>query len=581
MPDATTSEGSTPGGSNALPWLRFYGDVPATLSYPQTSLYQALMDSVRRAGNRIAFDFLGTTVTYAELGVAIDRCANGLAELGLGAGDRITVALPTTPQAIIALYASNKLGAVASMIHPLSTASEIEFYLNKSDSRFALTLDAFYGKFAEISERTSLQTLILARIPDYLSLGKRLGFWLTRGRKIKRVPANADVVWWSSLMANTASAAEPAETDTHDLAVILYSGGTTGRPKGVMLSHQNLIAEGLEVVAWGRVDADDRVLAVLPVFHGFGLSALINAPLLTGARVTLVPIFSEKAVAAAMRWTRPTIIAGVPTLYDALAKNSLLQRTDLSFVRSAFSGGDTLPKPVKDRFETLVRSRGGDVELVEGYGLTEAVTAVIATPTGHYREGSIGVPLPDVLAKIADPETGREVPIGEDGELCISGPPVMIGYLDDPEATAEVLREHEDGQTWLHTGDICRMDADGFIYFTSRLKQLIKSSGMSVYPPQVEAVLHQHPAVDEACVLGVPDESQGQRIVAAVSLRPGYEPGDALARDLIEHCQDRLIKWSCPREIVFETELPKTPVGKIDLAEMNRRMQSISHRASS
>ena len=548
------------------PWLKFYGGIPTSLPYPRATLYAALKGSARRAADSVAYEFLSTTATYAQLAKEIDRCADSLAGLGLKRGERITIAMPNSPQAITALYAANKLGVVASMIHPLSTPSEIAFYLNQSRSRCALTLDAFYQKFAEVRDETPLEVLILARIADYLSPIKRIGFWLTRGRKIRKVPANAKVVWWSELVRGAASKSEAVASDPDELAVILYSGGTTGKPKGVMFSHHNLISEGLQVVAWSGVTKEDRILAVLPVFHGFGLSALINAPLLTGACVALLPIFNERSVAAAMRQTRPTIIAGVPTLYDALSKNAALRRTDLSFIRSAFSGGDTLPMRVKDRFEALVNERGGKVELVEGYGLTEAVTAVIATPAGHYREGSIGIPFPDMRAKIIDPQTGEELPRGENGELCISGPAVMLGYLDDPKATAEVLRVHADGRVWLHTGDLCNMDADGFFYFTSRLKQLIKSSGMSVYPRQVEAVLLQHAAVREACVVGVPDEAQGERVVAVVAPRPKLEGGSKLERELIDHCSKQLIKWSCPRQIFFQSDLPKTPVGKFNLA---------------
>jgi len=550
--------------NDTLPWLRFYGEVPASIEYPKVTLYQALMSSVRRVPDAVAYEFLGSRSTYRELGQAIDRCAAALAALGLRVGDRITISMPTSPQGIIAFYAAIRLGAVPSMIHPLSTPPEIEFYLKLSRSRMALTLDAFYGRFAEIRDRTPLDTLILARIPDYLSPLKRLGFWLTRGRKIPPVPRDAKVHWWSDLMAAEHPEAPVAQTDTHSLAAILYSGGTTGSPKGIMLSHYNFISEGMQVAAWGNLRETDRVLAVLPIFHGFGLSALVNAALMGGAQAIMVPLFSPEVVARLMRTRRPTVIAGVPTLFDALSRDPSLRRADLSSLRAAFSGADTLPKPVKDRFEELVARQGGRVKLLEGYGLTEAVTAVMATPLDSYREGSVGVPFPDMLAKICRPGTEEELPCGEEGEICLAGPPVMLGYLDDPAATAETLRRHRDGRTWLHTGDLGRMDQDGFFYFSTRLKRMIKSSGFNVYPAQVEAVLYQHPAVLEACVIGIPDESQGERVKAVVVPRDARKAGPPLARELIEHCQGQLIKWSCPRDVEFRTELPKTRIGKID-----------------
>ena len=328
-----------------------------------------------------------------------------------------------------------------------------------------------------------------------------------------------------------------------------------------MLSHWNFVSEGKQVATWVGLSERDTVLAVLPIFHGFGLGALVHAGLASGAKLVLVPQFTPETIAKLLKTKRPTLMAGVPTLYEALARDPSLQQSDLSSLRAAFCGADTLTRPVKERFEQLVRDRGGNVRLLEGYGLTEAVTAVMGTPLDHYREGSVGVPFPDMLATICGIGTDHELGPDEEGEICLSGPPVMLGYLDDPEATAASLRTHDDGRVWLHTGDIGKRDADGFFYFTTRLKRMIKSSGFNVYPAQVEAVLLEHPAVSEACVVGIPDEAQGERVKAFVVLNAG---ADADAPALIAHCREHLIKWSCPREVEFREELPKTLVGKID-----------------
>jgi long-chain acyl-CoA synthetase len=549
---------------NAAPWLRFYGDVPETIDYPRISLYEALRRSATIRPDATAVDFLGSTLTYRELSEAVDRCAGALAAHGLGQGDRLTISMPTSPQGVIAFYAAGKLGAVASLIHPLSTPAEIEGYLSMSNSRIALTLNAFYGSFAEVRERTPLETLILAKISDYLPRLKKLGFWATRGRKMPPVPGDAEVIWWSELMSGGNEDVAMAPVDTEDLAAILYSGGTTGTPKGIMLSHRNFVSEAEQLAAWVHLDEQDVVLAALPIFHGFGLAALVNAPLLHGAKVVMVPQFSPKIVADLLRTKRPTLTAGPPTLFEALASDPSLQKADLSSLRAAFSGADTLQEPVRERFEQLVSDRGGTVRLLEGYGLTEAVTAIMGMPLHERRPKSIGVPFPDMLAKICEPGTTDSRPPGEEGEICVSGPPVMMGYLDNPEATAEALKEHADGRTWLHTGDIGRMDADGFFFFTSRLKRMIKSSGFNVYPAQVEAVLYEHPAVAEACVVGIPDERQGEKVKAFVVVEAGTDPSPELARALIDHCQADLIKWSCPREVEFLPELPKTKVGKVD-----------------
>jgi len=550
------------------PWLAYYGGVPHHIDYPEVTMYEALMQTVERCPQAVAYDFLGTTATYRQFAADIDRCADALAAMGLKQGDRMTIAMPTCPQAVICFYAVNKLGGVASMIHPLSTATEIEFYLNLSRSRFALTLDAFYGKFKAVKDNTKLEKLVLARIPDYLGWLKCIGFNLTKGRKIPKVPADAPVVWWRAMMAASHPHASKSNAGFEDLAVILYSGGTTGKPKGIMLSNRNFICEGMQVSAWGNLTGGDAILAILPVFHGFGLGVCINAAFMGGAKSILVPQFTPEDVAKLIRVKRPNFIVGVPTLFEALNRSPVFQKTDLSCIKAAFSGADTLPRVVKERFEALVRQQGGNTQLREGFGLTEAVTAIMAMPMTEYREGSVGVPFPDMAAKIVRSGTTETLPPGEEGEICLNGPAVMMGYLDQPEETAQALQQHPDGKIWLHTGDIGTMDADGFFYFRLREKRMIKSSGMNVYPAQVEEQLYKHPAVREVCVIGVPDAKQVERVKGFVVLKDPAKAGAEMEKELIDFCRRDLIKWSCPREIEFRQELPLTLVGKVAFAEL-------------
>ncbi|HUL63785.1 MAG TPA: AMP-binding protein [Burkholderiaceae bacterium] len=545
------------------PWLRFYGTVPQSIDYPRITLYEAVAATAQRVPEATAWEFFGTTATYRELCGSIDRAANALAAQGLKAGDRFLISMPTVPAGVIAFYAANKLGVVPALIHPLSTAPEIEFYLNATGARCVLTLDAFYGTLAALKPKRALERIILARIGDDLSLLKRFGFWLTKGRKIAPVPDDPRVRWWTQLLGETHAPAARAVTGTDDPAAILFSGGTTGVPKGIVLSNRNFIAEGMQAAAWGGM-AGEAILAVLPIFHGFGLGVCVNAAFMAGGKSILVPQFSASIVAKLLRTARPNLLVGVPTLYDALTKDRSLARTDLSCLHACFSGADTLPRPVKERFENLVASRGGKVKLLEGYGLTEAVTAIMATPLTEYREGSIGIPFPDMDAKICRPGSTEQMPDGEQGEICIAGPAVMLGYLDDPNGSAQALKVHEDGDTWLHTGDLGLRDSDGFFYFTERAKRLIKSSGFNVYPSQVESVLYEHPLVAEACVIGVPDEAQVERVKAVVVLRDPAQENAATADALIAFCRERLIKWSCPRDIEFRRQLPKTRIGKID-----------------
>ena len=546
------------------PWLKFYKNVPATINYPRVTMYEALMQTVERYPDRIAYDFCDYKSTYRQFARDIDTCANALASLGMKKGDRITISMPTSPQGIICFYAANKLGVVASMIHPLSTEQEIIYYLIVSRSRVALTLDTFYEKFKKIKNQTQLETLILTGIFDQLTL---------QNQDAGKVHEDPMVKYWKVLMAAPYAEAPKADMGTDEMAVILYSGGTTGFPKGIMLSNYNFISEGLMVAHWGGGELmaeDSSILAILPIFHGFGLGVCCNAAFMGGSTSILVPQFTPEIVADLIRKKRPNIIVGVPTLFDALSKNDIFQTTDLSCLKNTSSGADSLPRQVKERFEEVVKKQRGNVQLVEGYGLTEAVTAIMATPLDGYREGSVGIPYPDMLAKVVGIGTTDEVPLGEEGELCLNGPAVMLGYLEQPEETAAVLKTHADGKIWLHTGDIFTQDADGYFYFKLRLKRMIKSSGMNVYPVQVEAILDKHPDVQAVCVIGVPDEAQVERVKAVVVLNDKSKASPELAQELILHCQKHLIKWSCPRDVEFRDSLPLTKVGKIAYTELEK-----------
>ena len=545
------------------PWVKFYPDTQKKSDYPRVTMYEALMQTAEQFPDRTAYDYLDYTATYRQFAVQIDSCANALAALGMKKGDRITIAMPTAPQGIICFYAANKLGVVASMIHPLSTAREIEFYLNVSKSTVALGLTEHFNKFNEVKDNTQLKTIVLTGLNDPLDGSP--------GPELPGPEQGLRIESWKGLMNKSFPAAPKASMGTNEMAAILYSGGTTGHPKGIMLSNYNFITEGMmavETISFG--DRQMVIVASLPIFHGFGLGICCNAMFMTGGTSILVPMFTPDILADIIARKRPTSITGVPTLYDALTRSPIFQSADLSCLLSATVGADTLPRTVKDRFEEIVKRQGGTVQLLEGYGLTEAVTGIMVTPMDGYREGSVGIPYSDMLAKVVRIGTHEEVPPGEEGELCLNGAPVMLGYLDQPEETAKTLQTHEDGKIWLHTGDIFTMDEDGYFYFKLRLKRMIKSSGMNVYPAQVEAVLYDHPDVRDACVIGVPDETQVQRVKAIVVLKDNTMAGPDEEKVLIDHCRENLIKWSCPREVAFRESLPLTRVGKIAYTELEK-----------
>jgi len=550
--------------SETKPWLKFYGDkIPHSVAYPRVSLYERVMQTVKQYPDSVAFDFMGTTRTYRQLGDEIDRFAAALAAWGVRKGDVMTISMPTAPNGIIPIYALNKLGAVASMIHPLSPAPQIKEYLNISKSKYALTLDLFYGEFKKILNDTQVEKIIIARATDYLSSPLlRFGYWLKKGRTIPKIN-DPRVSCYLSLLNGNYPPVPAADVKPDDLAIILYSGGTTGTPKGIMLSNYNMISEGMMVTAMGNLNHTQSVLAILPIFHGFGLGVCVNAAFMVGGKTILVPIFTPEDVAKLIKKKKPNFIIGVPTLFEALANNPGFNETDLSCLQAAYSGADTLPRKVKEKFEEVVKKNGGNVQLLEGYGLTEAVTAIMAIPPGYYKEGSIGVPFPDMLAKICKKGTTEEAPVGEEGEICVSGPAVMLGYLDRPDETAKVLKRHADGRTWLHTGDIGTMDAEGWFFFKLREKRMLKVSGINVYPNIVEEALRKHPDVKDACVIGLPDKKQITKVKAFVILKDPSKASEQMKESIMAFGLEHLLKWESPREIEFRDDLPKTLVGKV------------------
>jgi len=557
------------------PWLKYYGTIPAEISYEKRSLYRAFRESAEAYSDNTALDFMGRKISYAVLLKLVDQTAADFRSKGLGEGDRMTVCLPNCPEAIITFYALSKIGAVSSMIHPLSAPDEIEYYLNLSDSRWAVTLDAFFPRFSDILDNTAVETVVVTKLGAFMSPVMRSLFYLAKGRKIKALPRDSRILKWSELTAAGGSDIRETESDPNGLASLLYSGGTTGSPKGIMLSHMNFNVLAGQTACQGSrrlgpLAPGDSILAILPVFHGFGLAVCIHTFLVNGGCSILVPQFSADAAGKIIRKKHPTIMAGVPTLYEALCSNKNLRKADLSGMKGVFAGGDSVPLSIKTNFDRVLKERGADIELREGYGLTESVTVSVLMPETEYREGSIGIPYPDMLAKIILPDTHDEAPCGTDGEICISGPSVMMGYLNNPEETDSVLQTHNDGRVWLHTGDIGSMDEDGFLYFKLRQKRMIKVSGIAVYPTQVEKVLENHPAVKMSCAIGVPDAYQLHKVKAFVTLNEGYTAGSPLEEELIAFSRKHINKWSSPRQIEFRDELPLTRVGKIAYTELEK-----------
>lgn len=548
------------------PWLNFYGVVPQHLNYPDWTMAEAVEKIAEKYPDYIAYDFMGKKTTYKNAVREIHRCAKALRAIGVKENDRVTICMPNAPQTVSMFYAVNLIGAVANMVHPLSSENEIAFYLNDSRSVAAITLDQFYPKFAAIRDMTKLDKLIITSIADALSPVMAIGYKLTEGKKIAPVPADDKVVMWKDLMkkADAYAGEYICRHEAEAGAAILYSGGTTGTTKGILLSNLNFNALGAQIIATNPMfKPGDKMLAIMPMFHGFGLGVSIHSMLVSGGRCILVPRFTPKTYAELLAKHQPNFIAGVPTLFEALLRLDGLEGLDLSCLKGMFSGGDSLTPELKKRIDKFLREHKATIEVREGYGTTECVTASCLTPYNESREGSIGIPFPDTYYKIVKVGTTEELPYGEEGEICLSGPTVMIEYCNHPEETADTLRRHEDGLTWVHTGDLGKMDEDGFIYFRQRIKRMIVTSGYNVYPSQMENILDANEYVHMSCVIGVPDPYKIQKVKAFVVLKPGFEPTDEVKKEILAYCAKHIAKYAMPYDIEFRAELPKTLVGKV------------------
>ena len=537
------------------------------LDYFQGTMVEAVERAAERFPRIDAYEFMGTRADYEKLVRQIHECARALRVLGVREGDKVTLCMPNAPQTVAMFYAVNMVGAIANMVHPLSAEGEIEFYLNDSESVAALTLDQFCGKFESIRKNTPcLKHLIVASVKDALNPLMKLGYAVPQGRKIPRVSRGEGIVLWKDFLAGgkTFSGEVRVPRKADDPAVILYSGGTTGITKGILLSNLNFNALAAQIVATNPIWSEgDKMLAIMPMFHGFGLGVSIHSMLANGGGCILVPRFTPKTYADLLRKYRPNFIAGVPTLYEALLRIPNLENLDLSCLKGVFSGGDSLPIELKRRFDKFLKDHGAKIEVREGYGTTECVTASCLTPLTKAKEGSIGIPFPDTYYKIVKVGTEEEVPYGQEGEICLAGPTVMLEYVKHPQETAQTRRVHADGLTWIHTGDLGVMDEEGFIYFRQRIKRMIVTSGYNVYPSQIENVLDAHEAVHMSCVIGVRDPYKMQKVKAFVVLKPGYEPSDSTREMLLNYCRKHVARYAMPYDIEFRDDLPKTLVGKV------------------
>lgn len=540
------------------PWLKFYdAQAPQQLDIPAITIPDLLKRAATQYPQQTACVFMGARLNYHALKEQVDRLAAGLHSLGIGRGDRVALMLPNCPQAIIAYYATLSLGAVTVLTNPLYVERELEYQWGDAGVDMVIGMDLFWPRIEAVRQKLPIKQVVLTGIQDYMPFFKRLlaPFELRRQGKWVEVTYGETVHSFKKLIDAHSSPPPPVPLEPEELACLQYTGGTTGLPKGAMLSHRNLIASLTQIrsfLLYEHGQAEDIALAIMPFFHVYGMNGLMNMAIHLASTLVLIPQPEIKAIVDAIVAERPTFFTGVPALFVALNNYRSIDQVDLSSIKAVFSGAAPLPVEVMEKFEARTGAR-----IAEAYGMTEASSVTHVNPLkGQRKLGSIGVPIIGTDAKIVDlAEPTKELDVGEVGELMVKGPQVMQGYWRAPEETAAVM---VDG--WLRTGDIARMDEEGYFYIVDRKKDMILSAGYNVYPREVEEVLYQHPKVLEAAVIGLPDGMRGEKIAAYLILKPGETATPAEIRTF---CRERLAPYKQPRSVVFRDDLPKSLAGKV------------------
>jgi len=557
------------------PWHKYYEKNERTIDTPEESIYNYFEKQIKDKDfySQIAYDYFGTVATFRQLLNDIDKAARAFRCQGIREGDVVTVCMPNTPEGVTCLYALNKIGAIANFVHPLSGEEEIKHYLTANKSVMLVMIDMCYEKVKNVIHETDVYKTIVVSAKDSMPFLMGLGYTFTKGFKIKKPKASQEYIYWKDFIQKGRNYHGKYVFDTpkDHPAVILHSGGTTGTPKGIVLTNGNFtsLIEQAKVV-FSDIRPGDRALGILPIFHGFGLAVNVYALQCLGCKVVLLPQFDAGGFKKLLVKQRPNIVLGVPTLYEALLKIND-KDFDLSFIKYIISGGDTINLPLERKINAYLREHGCRTRIAQGYGMTESVAPTAVAWGDANKEGSIGIPLPGNYYKVVRPGTQEEVEQGEDGEICVCGPTVMMGYLDNERETNEVLQMHKDGYIWLHTGDIGYMDEDGVFFFRQRLKRMIISSGYNVYPQQIETIIEDHEAVLKCTVIGVPHPYKVEVPKAYIVLRDGYKASLGIKAEIKELCKKNLAKFSVPYDYEFRESLPKTKIGKVDFRELARQ----------
>jgi long-chain acyl-CoA synthetase len=553
------------------PWKKYYTTEELHYKIPNISMYEEVRLSASKYPNYKAIEYMGASYTYRELINKIDKVSISFVTLGIKKGDIVTICLPNVPEALIALYALNKMGAIANMLHPLSAEEEIRQSLESTKSRYLVYLDSFYDKIENIIKKTEVEKVIFVSAADSLNIFKRTAFKISQIGKFKKYPKDKLFMSWRRFVK--LSKFKKMETYTkygkNTPAVILHSGGTSGTPKNVVIQNKSFILGAKQTggIQMKNLYAGDCCLAIMPNFHGFGLSVLMHTPLSLGCYSILVPKFDAKKFDTLFKQTRPSCVLGVPTLYEALMNCKNEKNLDLSFLKYVVSGGDIIPKALEDKMNAYLKEHGSKAIITQGYGLSECLAAVTLACDDINKSGSVGIPLAGNYIKIIDPDTKKTLPYGEVGEIVINTKGRMLGYLNDEAETNACIQLHDDGRLWVHTGDLGYMDEDGFIFYKGRIKRMIITSGYNVYPSHIEEVIESHPAVLQCTVIGIPHPYKQEVPKAFIVLKEGFH-GLFVKSDIRNYCRKNLAKYMIPAEFVFRKQLPKTKLGKVDFKKL-------------
>lgn len=544
--------------------------------YPECSIWEYLYTNSKSYPSLIAIEFEGHQYTYKSLIENIDKAACALVHAGIKKGDVVSIISPNTPQALFMIYAVNRLGGILNMIHPMSSVKEIKSFVEETESKMIMVLDMIYPKIAKIEWKMENQPLILlSKVSDGLGFPAKQVYNLTNRKKTEINPKHKVLYWQEFIKLGTSVTNLPENVGNgDDVAAILYSGGTSGTPKGVMITNRNMNSLALHTYDIGGIEevVGKKSLALMPIFHGFGLVICVHAMICLGFHVYLIPKYDFKSCTDLIFKKKINCIYGVPGLFEALIRNPKIDEMDLSFLELLVCGGDKLPIKLQKRVNSRLKKGGANIVLREAYGQTECVAGCSINPKFDTRMGSAGIAYPDVTFKIVDPQTHQELPEGHIGELCVSGPIVMKGYYKNPEETDKVLRIHQDGKVWLHTGDLFYMDKDGYIYFHQRNSRMLVSGGYNIYMTQVENAISTCNAVAECCVVGKKDRILGQRIVSFVVLHHADADKKMVKEKILESCFNSLPQYSIPHEILFCDSLPRTSLGKIDYLSLENEI---------